>query len=135
MKQPFVKFVVALALTALLAFLSAIFLPWWSIAIAAFLVSLLVVQTPSLSFLAGFAALFLMWGIMAWYISDANRHLLAGRISALIFKTQAPTLLILITALTGALVAGLAALTGSYLYRLIRRDQKQYDKNKPVPSV
>lgn len=56
------KFFVSLLLTALLSFAACLYLPWWSIALAAFLVAALVPQKPFRSFLAGFAALFLLWG-------------------------------------------------------------------------
>ena len=54
------KFFVSLLLTALLSFAACLYLPWWSIALAAFLVAALVPQKPFRSFLAGFAALFLL---------------------------------------------------------------------------
>lgn len=123
--QPIVKFVIAVILTGLLSFVGGLFLPWWCMALAALIVNLLIVQSPSLSFLSGFTALFLLWGGLAWYTSNANDHLLAGKVSVLVLKTSSPMLLILMTALTGALVAGLAALTGSYLYRAFYKEAKK----------
>ncbi len=70
------------------------------------------------SFLAGFVALFLLWGGLSWYISSSNNDLLAHKVSLLILKMDSPMLLILATALIGALVAGLAALSGSFVRRL-----------------
>lgn len=114
------KFITSVILTALLSYALCLFLPWWSIAIAAFVVSAFVAQTAWHSFLSGFLSLLLFWGAFAWLISIANQHILANRISVLVFKNDNPLLLILMTALIGALVAGLAALAGSFAHRRIR---------------
>lgn len=42
---------------------------------------------------------------------------MAHRVSLLILKNDSPFLLVLITGLIGGIVAGFAALTGSYIYR------------------
>lgn len=109
------KFLVSLILTALLSFALCLFLPWWSIAIAAFAVAALIPQKPYKSFLAAFAALFLLWSGLSYWISSSNDNLLAHKISQLILKMDSPVALILATGFIGALVAGLAALSGSYL--------------------
>ena len=109
------KFTISIILTILLSFCACLYFPWWSIAIVAFLVAALIPQTPFGSFVAGFIALFLLWGILCFWISTNNNDILAHRVSLLIFKTDNPFLLIISSALTGALVAGLAALTASYI--------------------
>jgi hypothetical protein len=111
------KFIVSLLLTALLSFAACLYLPWWGIAIAAFITSLIIPQYPGKSFLSGFLALLLLWGGLAWYISNRNEHILAHKVSLLIFQADNPLLLVAATALIGALVAGLAALSGSFLRR------------------
>ena len=109
------KFIVSLLLTALLSFAACLYMPWWSIAIAALLVAALIPQRPARSFLCGFLALFLLWGGLSLWISNNNGHLLAHKVSLLIIKVDNPYLLILITALIGALVGGLGALAGAFL--------------------
>ena len=109
------KFTISITLTILLSFCACLFLPWWSIAIVAFLVAALIPQTPLVSFITGFIALFLLWGILSFWISTNNDHILAHRVSLLIFKTDNPFLLIIVTALIGALIAGFAALTAGYI--------------------
>jgi len=99
----------------LLCFCACLFLPWWSIAIASFLVAAIIPQTPLVSFITGFIALFLLWGTLSFWISTNNNHILAHRVSLLIFNVDNPFLLIIATALIGALVAGFAALTASYI--------------------
>ena len=109
------KFTISIILIILLSFCSCIFFPWWSVALVAFIVTALIPQTPFLSFFSGFLALFLLWGILTYWISTNNDNILAHRVSVLIFKTDSPFLLIVSSALIGALVAGFAALTASYI--------------------
>jgi hypothetical protein len=109
------KFFISCILTILLSFAPCLFLPWWSIALAAFIVAALIPQKPFKSFLSAFAALFLLWGGLSFWMSNNNNHVLAHKVSPLIIKMDSPVLLVLVTALVGALVAGLAALAGSYL--------------------
>jgi hypothetical protein len=109
------KFFISLILTILLSFAACLFLPWWSIAIAAFVVAALIPQKPFKAFLTGFIALFLLWGGLSFWMSNNNDHILAHKVSQLILKMDNPYLLVLATAIIGALVAGFAALAGSYL--------------------
>ncbi len=109
------KFFISLILTMLLSFAACLFFPWWSIAIAAFVVAALIPQKPFKAFLTGFVALFILWGGISFWISNNNDHILAHKVSQLLIKMDNPYLLILTTAFIGALVAGFAALAGSYL--------------------
>ena len=113
------KFLVCLVLIGLLSFVACLYFPWWSIAIAALLVSVLLDLTPWKGFLAGFLSLFFLWALLALFISVNNNHILAHRVSLLMLKTDSPFLLILLTSFIGGLVAGFAALAGSYLRREI----------------
>jgi len=110
-----VKFFISIILTAALSFVSCFYLPWRSIALSAFLISILIPQTPSRSFIAAFAGVFLLWGGLSFWISSINDHILAHKVSLLIIKIDSPYLLIIVTALIGGLVSGLGALTASYL--------------------
>ena len=109
------KFIISFILTAVLSFAACLYLPWWSIAVAAFIVAALIPQRPGKAFITGFLALFFLWAVLSFWISNNNEHVLAHKISLLIFKMDSPYLLILATASIGALVAGLAALSGSLL--------------------
>ena len=111
------KFFISLILTALLSFALCLFLPWWSIAIAAFVVAAVIPQKPGKAFLTGFIAQFLLWGGLSFWSSNNNEHILAHKISMLMVKMDSPYLLIFVTALIAALVAGFAALAGSYLLK------------------
>jgi hypothetical protein len=116
------KLITAIFVTALLSFASCLYFPWWSIAVVAFAVAVVVPQKAGNSFVAGFVALFFLWGGLSFWISNNNDHILAHKISQVILKIDSPYLLILATALLGAIVAGCAAAAGSYV------------RNKKVPS-
>lgn len=109
------KFVLSVLLIAALAFLSGLFLPWWGIAIAAFIAALLIPQGNGRHFLAGFTALFLLWGIVALAIDTANNSLLSKKIAQLFPLGGSAAALILVTAMVGAIVGGLAAWSGGSL--------------------
>ena len=110
------KFIISIILIILLSFCACLFFPWWSIAVVAFLVAALIPQTPLVSFFTGFIALFLLWGILSFWISTNNNHILAHRVSLLIFNMDNPFLLIIASAFIGALVGGLGGLTGGYIW-------------------
>jgi hypothetical protein len=108
------KFIAAVIVTALLSYVGGLYMDWWVITIAAFVVALLIQQKPLRAFLAGFTALFLLWGIFAWMIDAGNQQLLSTKIAEILFKAQSSVLLIFATALIAGLVGGFAALTGSF---------------------
>jgi hypothetical protein len=111
------KLIVSILLIALLSFVAGLYLPWWWIALAAALVNVLLPLRPGMAFLSGFIAVFLLWGIMAWGIDSANGSILSQRIAQILPLEGSTVLLILVTALVGGLVGGMAALSGSYLKR------------------
>jgi len=111
------KFIISLLLIALLSFAACLYLPWWSIAIVAFLVLALLPQTPGKAFLCGFSAIALLWALLSFYKSSQNEHLLAHKVSVIILQMDNPFLLVALTALIGAVVAGFGALTGSFIHK------------------
>ena len=112
------RYIIAILLTALLSFVSGLYLPWWGIAIAAFAVGIMIPQKPFYSFLSGFIGVFLLWEILAWWIDNKNNGILSQKIAQILPLGGSTVLLILITSLIGALVAGLAALAASYLRKV-----------------
>jgi len=110
------KFILATILIALFAFISGLYLPWWTIAIIAFLVGLLMKQSPGRSFLSGFLALSLLWSLIAFWIDVKNESILSRKVAQLFSLGSSSIALILITGLIGALVAGFAAMSGASLH-------------------
>ncbi len=120
------KFVLSLVLMASLSYLAGIYLPWWSIAVVAFVVSVLIPLKPGKAFLCGFVSLFLLWAGLSYFISNNNGNILAQKISQLMIFMNSPILLILFTGLIAGLVAGFAALSGSYLR--YKKEEESYHK-------
>jgi hypothetical protein len=109
------KFILALILTALLAFICGLYFSWWVYGIAALLVALLVPQGAGRAFLSGFIGVFLLWAGIAWWIDMKNNGVLSARIASLLPLGGNGYLLILVTGIVGGLVAGFAAMSGSFL--------------------
>ncbi len=112
------KFFAVVILMALLSFAACLFFPWWSIAPVAFLVILIIPLKPGKAFMAGFTALFLLWAGLSGWISHNNEHVLAIKMTPVILKmvkTPDPYYLITLTGVIGGIVAGMAALTASFI--------------------
>lgn len=109
------RFVLATLLIAVASFIAGLYLPWWSIAIVAFLVALLIPQGIGRSFLSGFAGIFLLWGLLALWIDTNNESILSRKVAQLFMLGSHSWLLILVTALIGALIGGFAAMSGASL--------------------
>jgi len=108
------KFIASVLLTILLSFVICLYMDWWSIAIAAFVVAICIRQAPVKSFLTGFIALVLLWGGLSWWIDIQNEHLLSHRLSLVLHLGGSSFLMVFVTALIGGLVGGFAALAASY---------------------
>jgi hypothetical protein len=109
------KFLVAILLTALLAFISGLFLPWWGIAITSLLVAVLVHQKAGKAFIAGLLGVFILWGGLALWIDIKNDGVLSEKIASVLPLGGNTVYLILLTGLIGGLVGGLSAMSGSFL--------------------
>ncbi|HET7896866.1 MAG TPA: hypothetical protein VFL47_04335 [Flavisolibacter sp.] len=118
------RFLLATLLTAALSFIAGLYAPWWSLALVAFGVALLIKQSIGFAWLSGFTALFLLWGGLAGLLQLRNKNVLAQKIANLLPLQGNTFLLLLVTALVGALVAGFAAMSGSSL----RPPEKLYVK-------
>lgn len=102
-----------LILTALMALILQLFLPWWSIAIAGFISGVLFIQKPGKAFLNGFFGIFALWSAVSLYIFVVNEGLLAERLASLFFLPHG-LLVVLLTGLIGGIGGGLSAVTGNY---------------------
>ena len=107
------RFLAGVILIAVLSAVAEYFLPWWSIAIVAFLVSLFMGYKPGRSFMAGFSGVGLMWLVAALWHDGANHHILSTRMAGL-FHLPAYGLFIFVTVLIGTLLGGLASLSASF---------------------
>jgi hypothetical protein len=106
-------------LIALLSFVLQLFMPWWIIAIVAFGAALWKATNGSTAFWSGFLAIVTVWLLMAGFTHIRTGGILTNRIAAL-FSLPASFLLIIVTALMGGLVGGIAALSGYYVRQAVR---------------
>jgi hypothetical protein len=111
------KLLVAILLSALLSFVSGLYLPWWNSAIAAFISALLIPLRSGKAFLAGFLGIFILWTLLAWWIDMKNQGILSKKVAEIFPLGGSSFLLILVTAFIGALVGGIASMSASYLRR------------------
>ena len=91
------------------------FTPWWSIVIVAAFIGGIINEHAGKSFLFGFIGVFLLWGIAAFQMDAGNESILSTRMAE-IFGAN----MILVTALTGGLLGGMGALTGTLGQRLFK---------------
>jgi hypothetical protein len=96
----------------ILSFIASYFLPWWVIALIAFLAALFLGKTTGQSFWSGFGGVFIVWVVLALIKSTPNDNMLASRVIQLFPLPHNWILLLLITALIGGLVGGMSALSG-----------------------
>lgn len=89
--------------------------PWWGFVVSSLLVAVLLPQTPSMSFAAGFLGMFISWGGLAWWTDQLNQHLLSAQVAQIFPLQGSSAALLLITGLLGGLLAGLAALAGAFI--------------------
>jgi len=110
------KFFNSFLLTALLSFIAGIYISyWWFFAVVAFLVAALIHQKGFKAFFAGFLALFVLWFVLAFWMDLANEGVLSVKIASILQLGESKWMLMIITAFIGGLIAGFAALSGSYL--------------------
>lgn len=99
-------------LTIVLAIVLSMFLPWWSVMVAAFLASAIVSLEKAQVFIVPFLSIALFWMIYALSLSSANDFILAEKIAVLLQLNGNVPLLIIATGLIGGLAAGFAGIFG-----------------------
>lgn len=111
------NFIRLFLLISVLGFIFQLFLPWWSLAGVSFLVAWWLASRAGPAFWAGFFGIGLGWVVVSLFFNFRNDGLLAAKVATL-FKLPHATLLIFITVLIGALIGGLAALSGYFFRKL-----------------
>jgi hypothetical protein len=102
-----------------------LFAPWYFIAPIAFIASLLLGRTARSVFLQALGAVGVLWGGAALYFHLAGDGIITNRMAGM-FGLPLAEMIIPITMLLGGLVAGIAALTGYYTQKVIKRDTWQF---------
>jgi hypothetical protein len=71
--------------------------------------------------LSTFLGVLLFVGGLIYFISDANNHILAQKIGLLVLKDKNELMIIGVSALIAALVAGISAITGRSLAIVVKK--------------
>src|ERR1700739_1706038 len=100
------NFVPAVLVIAIGALVLQQILPWWSIALVAFIVSYFLPQNSWQAFASGFVAVFILWVAYAFVLSKSNNHILAHRVASLLPLRGHVSFLLLATGLIGGFVSG-----------------------------
>lgn len=109
------NFLIQFILTLLLTLVAQFFLPWWSLVVIAGIVGVFFsYKYGAVSFFAGFLAVGLLWlGSTLWLSGGAENQVLANRVGEL-FGGMSRIYLVYTTAMLGAILGGLAAMTGTF---------------------
>ena len=106
-----------LILTVVLGYIAQIYFPYWAMAAVAGVVALFFKYSSSTaSFAAGFFAGLLLWTAYAYTLNVENLGLLSAKMSEL-FKVGS-SYLPYMTGLTGGLLCGFGAMTGSFFRKI-----------------
>lgn len=135
------KFILKILLIFFLSWAAQLYLPFWSVAIVAFAVCFLLSERilknrfsrrknarPSKGFLAGFLAVFLLWGGKAALTDWKNASVLSGKMAQLFLSNLplpesadiGPLAMIVLTGLIGGLLGGLGAMSGNLFGQLVK---------------
>lgn len=112
-----------LLLIGLLAAGAQLVLPWWTLAVVAFLGGLVLAHTGKAAFWTGFGGAALSWLLPAAWLAYQNNGLLAHRMAQLLPLGGSVPALILVDGLVAGLVGGMAALAGAWLRAAFRPAQ------------
>lgn len=117
---------IQILLIAVLSLLAQLLLPWWSLAIVAFLVCFWRGSSAGKAFLYGFTGVSLVWLIYSLSIHLQTDGVFTGRMSELLFKMNSAAIPLLVTVVLGGLVGGMAGLSGF----LIRQTTEKQAANR-----
>ena len=112
-------FPIKVLIVTVLSFLLTRFLPWYGVAIAAFITGLVFSNKPGNNFLAGFFGVGLFWLAYALFLDIQNQHILSSKI-ALLFSDNLGTditsgVLVMVTTFLGALIGAMSCMAGAMI--------------------
>ena len=110
-----------LIVTLVLALLLSLFLPWWSVMIAALATALFMPLKNTAVFFVPFIAILLFWAVYSFILSSGNDYTLAKRIAVLLPLGGNAYLLMLVTGVVGGLASGIAAVFGKQLSLTLKK--------------
>jgi hypothetical protein len=95
---------------------------WWAFVPVCVLVGAVIGQTPAQSYAYGLAAMTLLWGVYAGFLSNANGGLMVGKISELLGGIVTAPQLLSATGFLGGILGGFGTMLGATARDLMRKD-------------
>ncbi|MEL6630911.1 MAG: hypothetical protein AAFQ83_05565 [Bacteroidota bacterium] len=136
------RFLIRFLLMALVGYLFGSYAPQWSlwpIFVGGILIGVLLSRQKkkrqfgkrkmprTYAFWAGFAAMFLLWGGMAYWLDQQNGGILSAKVGQIVFASSSlgtssdiGTIMVLISSLLGGLAGGFSMMTGNFLGEAIK---------------
>ena len=112
-------FLVKVIIIAVLSFILTLFLPWYGVAIAAFITGLVFSNKPGNNYLAGFLGVGLFWLAYALFLDIQNQHILSSKIANLFSDNLGIDItsgvLVMVTTFLGALLGALSCMAGAMI--------------------
>ena len=106
--------------TIILAYVLSLYLPWWSIMIAALISGFLIPLKKAAVFFVPFIAVALLWIVQSYLLSSANDFVLAKKIATLLMLNGNSTLLLLVAGVVGGLAAGISGILSKQISTLFK---------------
>ena len=125
------RFILVMLLTGISSYFAIMIMPWWISMLLAFFIILLLPLKGGKAFLAAALGTALAYTIMSLQTDLANEHILSSKM-AVLFHLPSYILMIVITALMGAITAGLGAWVASALQLLFRKKNMQPKNHIPM---
>ena len=103
----------------IVGFFLALFGPWWTVVVVAFVVGFCCASSGWQAFLSGFLGVALLWGGAAAWFHYQSSGMLTEKIATLL-PFPIPILLISMTVLVGGTSSGLGSVTGYQFSKILR---------------
>ena len=107
------RFFLTLIFMTTLSGAAQLYFPWWVIGIVCFLIAGISGMNGISSFVTGFVAIALLWGGYALFLDWESGGIMSARMTEVFPFAGNGLQLVLVTAVIGGLVGGMASLTGS----------------------
>ena len=107
--------------TIILAYILSLFMPWWSVMVAAVATGLFIPLKKIAVFFVPFLAILLFWLVYSYVLSSGNDFTLAKKIAILLPFNGNPYVLMLVTGIIGGLAAGISAIFGNQLSLVLKK--------------
>ena len=112
------KIILPAIVIGIIGFLFQSFVPWWSIAIIAFVVAGAFIESPFKALAAGFFGIGIMW-LLVVIVKDSGASISASQAIGELLGGIPGYLSIVITGIIGGVIGGLGAMSGSFTRSIV----------------